>query len=180
MFISQRLRQENIAEYLLYMWQVEDMIRANNLDIEKIKENIISAYQISDEDKTILTRWYEDLIGMMREEGVTEKGHLQINRNIIQILTDLHKELFVSPKQPFYGAAYFKALPYIVDLRNRSGKTDEPEVETCFEALYGIMLLRLQKKAVSIETAKAMGEITKLVSLLANYYEKDKKGELEL
>lgn len=180
MFISQRLRQENIAEYLLYMWQVEDMIRANNLDIEKIKENIISAYQISDEDKTILTRWYEDLIGMMREEGVTEKGHLQINRNIIQILTDLHKELFVSPKQPFYGAAYFKALPYIVDLRNRSGKTDEPEVETCFEALYGIMLLRLQKKAVSIETAKAIGEITKLVSLLANYYEKDKKGELEL
>lgn len=180
MFISQRLRQENIAEYLLYMWQVEDLIRAGNFDIEKIKENIISKYQLSDENKAALTQWYEDLINMMREEGVAEKGHLQINKNVIQLLTDLHKELLASPKQPFYGAAYFKALPYIVDLRNRSGKTDEPELETCFEALYGVMLLRLQKKEVSGETIKAMGEITKLVSLLANFYDKDKKGELEL
>lgn len=180
MFISQHLRQENIAEYLLYMWQVEDLIRANNFDIEKIKENIISKYQLSDEEKEKLTRWYEDLINMMREEGVMEKGHLQINKNVLQLLTDLHKELLASAKQPFYGAAYFKALPYIVDLRNRSGKTDEPELETCFEALYGVMLLRLQKKEVSGETLKAMGEITKLVSLLANFYDKDKKGELEL
>ncbi len=180
MFISQHLRQENIAEYLLYMWQVEDLIRANNFDIEKIKENIISKYRISDEEKSALTRWYEDLINMMREEGVMEKGHLQINKNVLQMLTDLHKELLASSKQPFYGAAYFKALPYIVDLRNRSGKTEEPELETCFEALYGVMLLRLQKKEVSGETTKALGEISKLMSLLANFYDKDKKGELEL
>ena len=27
MFIAQELRKNNIAEYLLYMWQVEDVIR---------------------------------------------------------------------------------------------------------------------------------------------------------
>ena len=38
MYISQQLKKQNIAEYLLYMWQVEDLIRANNFDMEKIRE----------------------------------------------------------------------------------------------------------------------------------------------
>ena len=28
MFIAQELRKKSIAEYLLYMWQMEDLIRA--------------------------------------------------------------------------------------------------------------------------------------------------------
>lgn len=180
MFIAQQLKERNIAEYLIYMWQVEDLIRANDCDIEKIKSTIISQYQISEDEKEKLARWYEDLIAMMREEGVVEKGHLQINKNIILLLTDLHLDLLRSPKFPFYGAAYFKALPFIVELRNKSGKKDEPELETCFEALYGVMLLKLQKKEVSADTEKAIKEISSFLSLLANYYDKDKKGELKL
>ena len=42
------------------------------------------------------------------------------------------------------------------------------------------MLLRLQKKTVSDGTAKALEAITNLLSMLANYYDKDKKGELDL
>ena len=37
MYISKELRKKNIAEYLLYMWQVEDIIRANGLDADKIE-----------------------------------------------------------------------------------------------------------------------------------------------
>ncbi len=44
MLIAKRLKKENISEYLLYMWQVEDMIRANGLDIEKINSRIVSQY----------------------------------------------------------------------------------------------------------------------------------------
>lgn len=180
MFIAQQLKERNIAEYLIYMWQVEDLIRANDCDIEKIKSAIISQYQIGEDEKEKLVRWYEDLIAMMREEGVVEKGHLQINKNIVLLLTDLHLDLLRSPKFPFYGAAYFKALPFIVELRNKSGKKDELELETCFEALYGVMLLKLQKKEVSADTEKAIKEISSFLSLLANYYDKDKKGELKL
>lgn len=180
MFIAQQLKEKNIAEYLIYMWQVEDLIRANDCDIEKIKSTIISQYQINDEEKRKLTHWYEDLIEMMRTEGVMEKGHLQINKNIILLLTDLHLELLRASQYPFYGAAYFKALPFIVELRNKSGKKEESELQTCFEALYGVMLLKLQKKEISPDTEKAVKEITNFLSLLANYYEKDKKGELKL
>lgn len=180
MFIAQQLKEKNIAEYLIYMWQVEDLLRANDCDIEKIKSSIVSQYRIGDAERDALIQWYEDLIGMMRVEDVAKQGHLQINKNVILTLTDLHLELLRNPKFPFYGAAYFKALPFIVELRNKSGKKEEPELETCFEALYGMMLLKLQKKEVSADTTKAIEGISSFLSLLANYYDKDKKGELKL
>lgn len=38
MFVSKQLKEKNIAEYLIYMWQIEDLIRANGCDIEKNKK----------------------------------------------------------------------------------------------------------------------------------------------
>ena len=178
MKISQQLKEKNIAEYLIYMWQVEDLIRANKCDIDFIRNNIISRYPA--EEHAALEEWYGTLADMMRAEGVVEKGHLEINRNVIRNLTDLHAELLASTKYPFYNAAYFKALPFIVELRQKSGSKEESELETCFEALYGVLLLRLQKKEISQGTAKAVESISSFLSLLANYYDKDKKGELKL
>lgn len=179
MFISKQLKENNIAEYLIYMWQVEDMIRANGCDMEKIKKNIVDFYPLTEEQKVELTQWYIDLIEMMRRENVMEKGHLQINKNIITWLTDLHLQLLRSSKFPYYSAAYYKALPYIVELRAKGANKEEPELETCFEALYGILLLKLQKKEISEETKKAQQAISGLLAMLSNYYIEDKKGELE-
>ena len=180
MYIAQQLKEKNIAEYLIYMWQVEDLIRANDLDIEKVEQNIIAQYNGGDELHSALKEWYENLIGMMREEHVTETGHLQINKNIILTLTELHNKLLSSSEFPFYTSAYYKALPFIVELRNKNSNKEEPELQTCFEALYGVMLLRLQKKTISAETLRAIDAISSLLSLLANYYDKERKGELEL
>lgn len=178
MKIAQTLKEKNIAEYLLYMWQVEDLIRANGCDIDRLEANVISRFP--EGERPALEEWYGNLCDMMRAEGVTEKGHLQINRNVILNLTELHGSLLASTKFPFYNAAYFKALPFIVELRQRNGRKDEPELETCFEALYGVLLLRLQKKEISAGTAKAIEAISAFLSMLANYYDKDKKGELKL
>lgn len=180
MKIAQQLKATNIAEYLIYMWQVEDLIRAANCDIDTIKQNLISRYEIEDEERRELTDWYSNLATMMLEENVRERGHLQINRNVIQNLTELHNALLSAPKFPFYSGAYFRALPFIVELRSKNGQKEEPELETCFEALYGVLLLRLQKKEISPETGRAIEVISSFLSLLANYYDKDKKGELKL
>ena len=177
MFVSKQLKEKNIAEYLIYMWQIEDLIRANGCDIEKIKTTIIDPYPLTEEQRAELTRWYMARMG--RREEVMEKGHLQINRNIIIWLTDLHLQLLRSPKFPYYNSAYYKALPYIVELRAKGADKEEPELETCFEALYGILLLKLQKKEISGETGKAQEAISTLLAMLSNYYIEDKKGELE-
>lgn len=180
MYIAQQLKEKNIAEYLIYMWQVEDLIRAHKLDIDLIEKNIISQYEMSEENRLALKRWYEDLIDMMRAENVVERGHLQINRNVIINLTDLHNILLNSPNFPFYSTMYYKALPFIVELRTKSERKDTNELVTCFEALYGVILLKLQKKTVSVETTKAVEIMANLISMLAGYYDKQKKGELDI
>ena len=178
MFISRQLKQQNIAEYLIYMWQVEDTLRAYHCDMAAIRENLVNRYPTEQQQE--LLQWYEDLIEMMRLEEVMKQGHLQINKNIITWLTDLHLQLLASSKFPYYNAAYYKALPFIVELRAKGADKEKPELETCFDALYGILLLKLQKKEISEETKKAQEAITSLLAMLSTYYKEDKKGELEL
>ena len=132
MFVSQKLRKENIAEYLLYMWQVEDIIRAFDCYLPALRRNYLSSFDLSDDDREDLADWYSDLIRMMTEEGKREGGHLQINKVVMQNLVELHNQLLSSPKFPFYSAAYYKVLPYIVELRNKGDK-DVNEIETCFD-----------------------------------------------
>lgn len=117
MIIARQKRKENIAEYLLYMWQVEDLIRANKFDMDSINRTVIAHYDQPEEVKKEIAQWYEELIEMMRSEGVMEKGHIQLNKNVIIALTDLHLRLLKSPKEMVYSAAYYKTLPYIVQLR---------------------------------------------------------------
>lgn len=180
MYISEQLRQSNIAEYLLYMWQIEDTIRAYNLDIDKIATEYIPKFQLDEKRNEELKGWYDSLIQMMREEGTEEQGHLQINKNIILLLTDLHLQILKSPKFPFYSAAYYKALPFIVEYRNKSKGQDKSELENCFDALYMVMLLKAQGTPITAETAAAIDNIVKLLGILSEYYKKDKANELEL
>lgn len=179
MFIAKKLREESISEYLLYMWQVEDMIRANGCDIDKVEQTVVAPYNLPAEQHAELTEWYANLVEMMRLEGVEQSGHLQINKNVIIALTDLHIRLMHSQKFPFYQAAYYKALPYIVELRAKGGQ-EKPELENCFDALYGVWMLRLQRKEVGKETATAVADIVKFVGLLSDYYSKERAGELDL
>ncbi|MDT9694135.1 DUF4924 family protein, partial [Streptomyces sp. P9(2023)] len=83
-------KQQNIAEYLLYMWQIEDLLRAYDLDIDKVQQHLIDPTPLDDNAKKASRDWYEGLILMMKSEGVQERGHLQINKNIVIELTDLH------------------------------------------------------------------------------------------
>lgn len=180
MIIARQKRKENICEYLLYMWQVEDLIRVNHFDMDEIRDKVIARYNQPDEVKEEIARWYEELIEMMRSEGVKESGHIQLNKNVIITLTDLHLRLLKSPKEMIYGAAYYKTLPYIVQLRAKSGGNDIPELETCFTAVYGYLMLRMQGKEISAETLDGIKQISSFLALLAEKYRADMNGELEL
>ncbi|MBO5720749.1 MAG: DUF4924 family protein [Bacteroidales bacterium] len=180
MIVAKEKRENNIAEYLLYMWQVEDIIRACNFDIALINANIVEQYDVAPDVKSKISEWYENLIEMMRNEGKLEKGHLQINTNVIIKLNDLHSELLASQKMSLYTAAFYKALPYINEIKNKQGNTKCNDIETAFNSLYGLLLLRLSKREVSDETIAATKTITQFLSQLAELYKKEKAGELEL
>lgn len=178
MFIAQEIRKKSIAEYILYMWQIEDTIRAYGCSLSRIRHEYIDKFQYSDEQKEEETDWFGNLIRMMNEEGCREKGHLNINKILVQDILDLHNQLLQSTKFPFYNAEYYKVLPFIVELRNK-GDRDVSEIETCLDALYGVMMLRLQKKQLSPETEHAVKEISTFIGMLSDYYIKDRTEGLK-
>ncbi|MGM9798062.1 MAG: DUF4924 family protein [Parabacteroides sp.] len=180
MIVAKRKRKENIAEYLLYMWQVEDLIRANKFDMDSIRQTVIAHYAQPTSVKEEIAQWYQELIDMMRSEGVMEKGHIRLNKNVIIALTDLHLRLLRSTKEMVYGAAYYKTLPFIVQLRAKSGGEELPEIETCFNALYGYLILKMQHKEVSPETLEGIKQITAFLALLSEKYRADMNNELDL
>lgn len=177
--IAKELKKKNIAEYLIFMWQIEDLIRANNFDLDLIKKTLISPQNLSEEDEESELKWFEELIDMMLAEGIKEYGHLQLNQNVIINLTDLHHQLISCTKYPFYNTSYYKALPIIVELRAKNADQTSSEIEVCFNALYGVMLLRLQRKEVTTDTEKAIKVVAGFMATLADYYEKDRVGELK-
>ena len=163
-------KQDNIAEYLLFMWQIEDLLRVYKLDIDLIQQSIIDPIYQTIEERESARYWYEGLIMMMKSENVQEKGHLQINKNIIADLTDLHLRLLKDPLESEYNGVYYNTLPYIVELRSKSIEKEIPELETCFTALYGFLLLKIQKKEISKETQAAVNQITALLRILSKKY----------
>lgn len=178
MFIANEIRKKSIAEYILYMWQMEDLIRAYGCSLSRIRREYIDKFDYTPEQKDDEADWFGNLIRMMNEEGCREHGHLQINKVLVEDLTDLHQQLLQSTKFPFYNAEYYKVLPFIVELRQK-GDNEVGEIETCLDALYGVMLLRLQGKEVSPETENAIKEITTFIGMLSDYYIKDRTEGLE-
>ena len=178
MFIAKSIREKSVVEYLLYMWQMEDLIRAYGCSLTRIRREYIDRFDYTDQQKDEEEDWFGDLIRMMNQEGKREKGHLAINEVLLQDLGDLHVRLLQSTRFPFYSAEYYRVLPIIVELRQKGDK-EIGEVETCLNALYGVMLLRMRQKPISPETAHAIKAITTFLGMLSDYYIKDRTEGLE-
>ena len=80
------------------------------------------------------------------------------------------KGICKSPKYPEYGAEFYKTLPFIVELRAKAGDEQAGEIETCFNALYGTLILKLQGTKISDGTEDAMKQISRFLALLSKFY----------
>lgn len=180
MIIASSLRKSNICEYLLYMWQLEDLIRALQFRMDLIEEKIIRPMQIADNQQyRKIYDWYDSLIEMMRLENVTEKGHLQLNKNIIIELNDFHEDLMKSGKVPGYNGKFIHVLPFINQFRQKTD-IELSDIELCFNFQYGFMILKMKKSEISDETLQTQQEISKLMVLLAKNYHDHQNGLLDL
>ena len=196
MLIARQKKQENIAEYVIYMYQVEDMMRACGLDIATVKKNIISQYQQSHQHAQQrhrhgkpgqqpqavideMTYWYDNIIALMRNQKIEQKGHLQEVLNVVDDLNDLHLQLLRSPLHPDYKVAYQEAAPVIGQSIAITKTNGASEIEVCFEMMYMILLLRLQKKEISNDTNFAVAKISKLLAILSEKYHKNEKDGLD-
>ena len=165
MFLAQKLRNQSISAYLIYMYQVEDLVRAYGLDADRIATEYLPRFGYDEKQLRQASEWYESLAQMMREEGKEEKGHIRVVQNTLDLLEDHHQELLADNDEHEYRAAYYKALPQIVALRAQGNNKDKHEMENCIDALYGATLLRMQGKELSAGTQAALRPISDLLRL---------------
>lgn len=177
MIIAREKKQKNIVEYVLYMWQVEDLIRGFDFDINKLEEQVISQFDVDEDTRKAMRQWYESLIETMKNEGVEEKGHIQVLRSVVRDLTDMHIRLMRSPFHQDYHQVFEQAMPYLAEYLNRATARDKSIIEVALEVMYGIWMLRLKRQPVSAETQQAVDKISDFLSLLAYKYHKFETDE---
>lgn len=180
MLIAQQKRKENLAEYILYLWQVEDMIRAQNFSMEKIRKNIIEPFGLPPDIHRKTEEWYNQLVHLMKNEKIENTGHCRFLINLVNDLHQLHLELLDRPEETTYRHLYRQAEPHIRALEEKSQHRYMHETDTCLHGLYGLLLLKLQKRTIHPETQDAFQHIGKMIAYLAARYKaREEKGKQE-
>lgn len=181
MRISQQKYQENIAEYILYMYQITDIIRANDLDISKIQKTVI-AEAVEDEDYDAYTIWYEDLIKKIKQQKIQKTGVLAELTEIQMELFYLHNTLLAVLKDEKYKEYYSKAEDAIQDFQRKSNAPNLNVIDVCFNALYFNLLMNLKGMDISEGTKEAFDSIRIIVAYLAKEYKdmRESKGKFSI
>lgn len=178
MLIAQDKKKSNIAEYILYMWQIEDMLRALQLDMHLVDQHVISHFKTDEQTAKTMHDWYENLVEMMKNENVEKTGHLQIIKNNVNELSELHFFLLYKANDRRYQQIITMSAGNLVDFRKRTNVDNETgDVELALNALYGHLMLRLQKKEISSETTAAMESFSKMIAYLAAKYKQNEEEE---
>jgi len=142
-------KKDNIAEYILHLWQMEDYLRAFPQNAEATQE-------------------LHELSEMMHREGVFESGHVALANNALGEVEDLHTQLL--NEDALYRAAIIRLRPSLNLLKAKTDRPTMSDIEACFTLLYQIMLLRLQKREISPETTSVQTQATQVLQFLSKVY----------
>lgn len=182
MFTAQKKRKENIAEYILYLWQLEDLLRALQFSPEAIYSQLVDKYDIDDNDKQALFLWYVEITNLLREEGKEDQGHLDHTLHLIGSLQELSDQLLTVPAGEKYRELYGAVAPEIPMLRSKLEKRDISDIELFFRALYSVVLLRIKGKGDEdgIYVQDVMALISPLIAELASMFHLVERGEIDI
>lgn len=163
-------KEENVASYIISMWHIEDLMRAADLDMHKVEERLIAPLDADDAAREQMRSWYADIIARMRVEGIERVGHLAEVEEVLNELEFLHRSFVDVLDDADYDALFAKAEPGIRVLQQHAGGDPNGVIETCFTAIYGVMVLKAQNKEVSKDTLEAEGHIRRLLERLSVHY----------
>ncbi|MDR0724509.1 MAG: DUF4924 family protein [Prevotellaceae bacterium] len=170
MLIAKKKRNENIAEYVLYMWQIEDLLRVLKFDRDLIFRTLVEPLNVSDDKKHEILYWYIGIIDLLKEEKKEEFGHNYHSLHVIRELNDLHLSLVENDAK--YKSLFVAAKDDIELFREKSAKKTS-DIEIAFDALYAKLLLKMKHERISDETAEAFDRITSMIAYLSAKFHED-------
>lgn len=172
MIIAQQKRKDNIIEYILYMRQIQDIIRASGFDIEIIDKTIINDFKVDDSVKSDMRQWYSDIILDLKTEKKEEVGDTKRLEDLIDKINDLHINLLNDSNEYKHSELYRWAKPNIEEYRKLSKQEQANDIKVCLDALYSLLLLRLIGKDFSEDTMQAIQTFSNLMAHLALHFRK--------
>ena len=161
------------------MFQIEDLFRAFQVDMSRIEATLVSQYQVDEKTRQEILDWYRNLAAMMQKEGVQVNGHLQFITNLINELNELHLKLMESGIEKAY-VSEFQSISGLITELNMKGNTVKNDVETSLDAVYGFLLLKMQKKEMTVETTEAIKRLSAWLGFLSKLFKDFESDELEL
>lgn len=174
MNIARKKRRENIAEYLLYLWQLEDLLRALEFSPDKIYSTLVVPHKELDSlSQQQMLDWYMDMVNLLQMEGKSEKGHLEHTEHLIGELEDLHQHLLRAPVGRKYAATFAILAPELTKLGNGG------DIELCFRALYSVMLCRLKGVDNEQYIKDVLELISPVIAQLVQIFHKVERGEMD-
>jgi len=181
MIIARKKRRENIAEYILYLWQLEDLLRALEGDPEKVYSTLVEPHQnLTEQQKQDIFAWYMDMVNLMAIEAKAEHGHGEHTIHLINDLNDLHLHLLKSPAGKEYAPLFAKLAPELETLRSKLGKAEMNDVELAFRALYSVMLYRIKGDQNQEYISGVIDLVSPVVAKLAQIFHAAERGEIDL
>lgn len=179
MLVANQKKQENIAEYIIYMYQIEDVVRAYNFDLEVIIESFVKP-QLPDESfLNDYKKWYQNIINQMVSQNIQKQGHINGVNEVMVELSYLHNMLLSMVKDQKYINLYEIAVKNIEAFKEKSNLKDKNQIEIAFHALYMKLLLKIQKKEISPASEDAFDSMRVLLAYLSRSYHKMKSGDLD-
>ena len=170
MLVAREKYKTNIVEYILYMFHIEDLIRAHHANMDELESKIIPGYQLDNEQKEEVRLWYKGLIEQMTKDDVIGHGHISSLKELMFKLNDAHIELLNKSDEEQYLELYNWAADFIRELKVKIKQPDMTEVEVCLNGLYGFMLLKMKKQEITQETAQAMAVFSQLLRYLSGKF----------
>lgn len=180
MDIAKAKRRENIAEYILYLWQLEDLLRALQFSPEAVYSQLIVPRDLSEPQQRLYLEWYMDIADLLRQEGKEQQGHLDHTLHLIADLHNLHLQLLKLPVGAHYRERYARLEPELPGLRAVLGREEMNDTELCFRALYAAMLYRIRGEGGGQAVADTVAYISPVIAELAAMYGKVERGETDL
>jgi len=167
--VAENKKYNNIAEYIIYMYQMEDLIRSYQSNPDEIKSFVVDKYPVSAEEKTGIADWYLSLLEQMKSQDILEKGHLEELKMVVTQLAQIHWNLLKT--DPMYFEAYGKAKPFILDaVMQADGRDLGNEIQICLNGVYGLLLCRLLGRKVSEEQLRSADAYGDILSTLSYHY----------
>ena len=168
----------NIGEYLLYMFQIEDLIRACNLDKNSVEISIISQYQTDEDTRLEIKNWYFGLVELMKDEQLDKKGHLSFITNKTNEVLEFHQYMLQSSDHIDYQAKYNKVSSIVDELKPKQKSNND--VDIILNAIYGIYLLKLKKQEITKDTLESTGKLTIILNELSKKFKEYENGEIKI